>query len=186
MSSVPELIKEYESALELPWQAGISGAERVWMLVYPPHDERRIRARLDQFRDHTRAAHRDWRAVDLTDAVGRWVGHSPDAEAFFHDPTDLTDAVLEDAEASVAEAIRSSLTDPGLDDDGVVALVGVGSLYPYLRASRVIQSVEDDIRGRMLVLFPGHVDRVHGNYRLLDARDGFSYRARLIAEKELP
>jgi hypothetical protein len=35
--------------------------------------------------------------------------------------------------------------------------------------------VESDIRGRLVVFFPGHLER--SNYRLLDARDGWNYMA---------
>lgn len=35
--------------------------------------------------------------------------------------------------------------------------------------------VEPHIRGRLLVFFPGVYE--HENYRLLDARDGWNYRA---------
>lgn len=184
MSTVSDLIDQYAEELKLPWQRSLSGAERVWMLVYPPRDERRIRARLDQLRDQTLATKRRWRSVDVTDELGRWAARHPYAEAFFADPTDLTESLLEDFEGSVATTIAAALDDPAADHNAVVALVGLGSLYPYLRASRVIAAVESQIRGRFLVLFPGHVDRSTGNYRLLDARDGFNYRAHLIAEKD--
>ena len=185
MSTVSDLVDQYAEELKLPWQRSLSGAERVWMLVYPPRDERRIRARLDQLRDHTLAARHGWHLVDITDEFGRWIARHPYAEAFFVDPSDLTESLLEDFETALADTIIATLDDPAADVNTVVALLGLGSLYPYLRASRVIASVESHIRGRMLVLFPGQVDRTSGNYRLLDARDGFNYRAQLIAEKDV-
>lgn len=184
MSTVSELIARYAEELRLPWQRSLSGAERVWMLVYPPGDERRIRARLGQLKDHTLAAEHGWCSVDITDELGCWIAHHPYAEAFFADPTDLTDSLLEDFEASVAATIVATVDKPSADGDSVVALIGLGSLFPYLRASRAIAGIESRIRGRLLVLFPGHADRATGNYRLLDARDGFNYRAHLIAEKD--
>lgn len=186
MSTVTELVEQYAEELTLPWSRSLSGAERVWMLVYPPGDERRIRARLGQLRDHTRAAHFGWRTVDVTDVPGRWLAQHPYAGALFADPTDLTASLAEDLEIEVASTITASLDDPAVDDDTVVALIGVASLYPFVRVSRVVAAAEDHIRGRLLVLFPGHVDRATGNYRLLDARDGFNYRAHLIAEKDSP
>ena len=186
MSTVSDLTEQYAEELKLPWQRSLSGAERVWMLVYPPTDERRIRARLDQLRSHTLASGRGWTSVDITDELGRWVARHPYAEAFFHDPTDITESLLEDFETVLAASIIAALDDPAADENAIVALIGLGSLYPYVRASRVIATVESQIRGRLLVLFPGHVNRTTGNYRLLDARDGFNYRAQLIAEKDLP
>jgi hypothetical protein len=42
--------------------------------------------------------------------------------------------------------------------------------------------VEGNIRGRLLIFFPGPFDR--GNYRLLDARDGWNYHAVPITASE--
>ena len=64
--------------------------------------------------------------------------------------------------------------------NAVVALVGIGSIYPFLRASSVIKSVDSAVTGRLLVLFPGLHDPETHSFRLLDARDGFNYRARVI------
>jgi hypothetical protein len=42
------------------------------------------------------------------------------------------------------------------------------------------------VTGRLLVLFPGTHDPDNHSFRLLDARDGFDYRARVIdAQKEI-
>ena len=43
--------------------------------------------------------------------------------------------------------------------NAVVALVGIGSIYPFLRASSVIKSVDSAVTGRLLVLFPGLHDQ---------------------------
>ena len=48
-------------------------------------------------------------------------------------------------------------------------------LFGLLRASHLLKLVERDIRGRLVVFFPGHKD--NNNYRLLDARDGWNYLA---------
>jgi hypothetical protein len=57
----------------------------------------------------------------------------------------------------------------------VVALTGAASLYGFIRVSDLIRFVESDIRGRLVVFFPGTKDG--HNYRLLDARDGWNYLA---------
>ena len=70
--------------------------------------------------------------------------------------------------------------------NAVVALVGIGSVFPFLRASSVIKSVDSAVTGRLLVLFPGLHDPENHSFRLLDARDGFNYRARVIdSQKDL-
>jgi len=57
----------------------------------------------------------------------------------------------------------------------VVAILGAGSLFGLARISQVLRMIEGDIKGRVIVFFPGHFER--NNYRLLDARDGWNYLA---------
>ncbi|NMM86166.1 hypothetical protein B2J88_17620 [Rhodococcus sp. SRB_17] len=44
MSRISDLVDAYSGELSLPWRSGLSGGERVWMLVYPPDLERTVRA----------------------------------------------------------------------------------------------------------------------------------------------
>jgi hypothetical protein len=44
-----------------------------------------------------------------------------------------------------------------------------------IRVSDVLQRISGRVEGRLLVFFPGSLER--GNYRLLDARDGWNYLA---------
>ena len=57
----------------------------------------------------------------------------------------------------------------------MVATYGVASLYGFTKVSLVLKEVEKDIRGRLVLFFPGEFD--NNNYRLLDARDGWNYLA---------
>ena len=50
-----------------------------------------------------------------------------------------------------------------------------GALFGFARLSHILKMVESDIKGRLVVFFPGHLER--SNYRLLDARDGWNYMA---------
>ena len=51
-----------------------------------------------------------------------------------------------------------------------------------MRVSSLIERVEDNVPGRLLVLFPGEYA---GNvYRFMDARDGFNYMAVPITSTE--
>ena len=54
-------------------------------------------------------------------------------------------------------------------------MFGVGAIFGFARISQILKIVEGDIRGRLLVFFPGHYEQ--NNYRLLDARDGWNYLA---------
>ena len=74
-----------------------------------------------------------------------------------------------------AEHLRAALRDPKADENSVVGCHGVASLYGFTQMSLVLREVEPDIRGRLVVFFPGEFD--NNNYRLLDARDGWNYHA---------
>ena len=63
---------------------------------------------------------------------------------------------------AVADRLRTQIEAAG--DNSVVALLGVASLYGFLRVSEVIRSVEQAIRGRLVVFFPG--TKNESNYRL--------------------
>ncbi|MFK4850183.1 BREX protein BrxB domain-containing protein [Microbacterium sp. ZW T6_19] len=178
MSRISELVDAYAAELALPWRDGLSGGERVWMLVYPPEQERAMRANLARLEFVTGQSGRGWRSIDITDEFGRWLARHRHAEAFFEEPSDLTLSILDQFEAELVSGIRGHLAAASGND--VVSLVGIGSIFPFLRASSVIKAIDDAVQGRLLVLFPGLHDADTHSFRLLDARDGFNYRARVI------
>ena len=87
----------------------------------------------------------------------------------------LGTAPLGDFKKTVASQITEALDNANPAENTVVALSGIGSLFGFLRVSEILPMVEPHIRGRLLVFFPGVYE--HENYRLLDARDGWNYRA---------
>lgn len=178
MSRVSRLVEAYGVELSLSWRSGLSGAERVWMLVYPPEIERQVRAKLPELEQQTVSAGRGWLEIDLSDELGRWVAEHEYAEAFYEDPSDFSSSVVDLFFADLVGMLRERLE--GADENTVVALVGVASLFPFVRASALIQALDDAVRGRLLVLFPGRHDPDTHSFRLLDARDGFNYRSRVI------
>ena len=101
-------------------------------------------------------------------------------EAYFEDPELLQMSLEGDFRQWAANRLRSALEEA--DENTVVALLGVASLYGFLRVSELIQAVEPSIKGRLLVFFPG--TKNENNYRLLDARDGWSYLAQPITLHE--
>lgn len=178
MSRVSDLVDAYAAELSLPWRSGLSGGERVWMLVYPPDMERTVRAAIPRLELVTGQGGHGWTLIDITDELGHWLASHRHAEAFFEEPSDLTLAIIDQFETELVTKIREQLSEA--PKDNVVALVGIGSIFPFLRASSVIKAVDDEVRGRLLVLFPGlHHPETH-SFRLLDARDGFNYRSRVI------
>ncbi|MGC8635292.1 MAG: BREX protein BrxB domain-containing protein [Candidatus Limnocylindrales bacterium] len=174
MERVEALITEYRRQLSLPWRADLSGPERVWMAVYPPDLERRVRARLADFEFATRESGHGWRVHDITTAFSRWLAEQEYRDAYYRDPDALAPALPRFLAGLEAE-LRATLEGADAGQSAVVALVGVGALFPMVRVSDLLQHVADRIQGRLLVLFPGSLER--GNYRLLDARDGWNYLA---------
>jgi hypothetical protein len=61
-------------------------------------------------------------------------------------------------------------------------VTGAGSLYGFTHVSSVVSKIEDSIRGRLLLFFPGEYER--NLYRFMDARDGFNYMAVPITSNE--
>lgn len=174
MSEVQNLINNYRQFVAMPWQQNIAGAQKVWFAIYDPTQERRIRLRLDEFQIATKAAGHNWYLVDLSDSFARWMAGHRYREAYFESPGDLKLALGNYTEAVVRE-VREALSAPGIDENTVVAVVGVATLFGLTRTSTVIERVAPAIQGRLLVFFPGHHEG--GNYRLLDARDGWNYLA---------
>jgi len=74
-----------------------------------------------------------------------------------------------------ADLLRQALTAESADEDTVVAVQGIACLFGFTRVSLMLKEVVKDIRGRLVVFFPGEYE--DNNYRLLDARDGWNYLA---------
>jgi hypothetical protein len=175
MARVEDLARLYERHIKLPWQRTVSGAQRVVMLVYDKEIERSVRARLSLFEIATAEAGKAWVLVDITDAFAGWLGSDEYRDAYFEAPEDLQLKLDGEFRDHVAGLIRQALTRPDVDENTVVAVLGAGSLFGFVRLSRVLTAVEPDIRGRLLVFFPGQYEDT--NYRLMDARDGWNYLA---------
>jgi hypothetical protein len=148
------------------------------MLVYPPDMERTMRAALPRLEMVTVQEGHGWSLLDITNELGLWLASHRHSEAFFEEPQDFTPAIIDKFEAELVAMIRDRLA--AAPESDVVALIGIGSVFPFLRASSVIKAIDDAVRGRLLVLFPGLHDPETHSFRLLDARDGFNYRARVI------
>jgi hypothetical protein len=145
MSRTDDLIAAYRRHISLPWPRSAPGAARVIMVVYPPADERIIRLRVQELRLATEQSGHSWDLIDLTDTFAEWIGRHPH--------------------------LRAHADDPG----SVITLAGCGGLYGFAHVSRLLHRIDNEIPGRVVVLFPGEKD--DSNYRLLGARDGWNYMA---------
>lgn len=174
MSEVDELIKAYDRYVSLPWKKDLSGAEKVWFLVYDPMNERRIRFRIQDFETATKKAGHHWLALDITDDFAHWMANHRYREAYFESPDDMEPA-LEEFTETLTQKILGVLQTPEVDESTVVVITGLASLFGLTRASAVLEKITSSIRGRLLVFFPGSHEGT--SYRLLDARIDWNYLA---------
>ena len=181
MSEIEGLLKAYERFVRLPWDPGLAGPQKVWFAIYDPVQERRLRLRLSDFEVATKRANHQWHLVDLTETFATWMANHEYREAYFEQPADM-DLALEEYVDFVVSQLKLTFTSPELSNDSLVALLGVSSLFGLARVSTVVEKIVPDIRGRLLVFFPGQVEG--NNYRLLDARDGWNYLAVPITSSE--
>jgi hypothetical protein len=180
MSAVDRLLSNYSRQVCLPWSANISGKQRVWFAVYPPAEERRVRARLPQFEASTLAANHGWSAVDLTRVLPEFLAIHKYRESIFQNPQHLRAGI--EIETRAAALVNTACSREEADSRSVVAITGLASMFDFMRVSSLIERVENNVSGRLLVFFPGEYA---GNvYRFMDARDGFNYMAVPITSTE--
>ena len=175
MGRIEELATRYGGHIGAPWQRNLAGDQKAIFVVYPKTDERKLRARLELFEMATTRSNHRWRLVDLTDAFARWMADTDYRDVYFEEPETLTMKLRSDFVQYAANRLREALTADDADEDTVVAVQGVACLFGFTRVSLVLREVVQDIRGRLVVFFPGEYE--NSNYRLLDARDGWNYLA---------
>ena len=120
-----------------------------------------------------------WAVIDVTDELGTWIASHKYAEAFFEEPSDFTSAIIDKFETELDRRRFASSSRRRLM---TLWWRWSGSPRSSRSCERRVSSpeIDDDANGRLLVLFPGLHDPETHSFRLLDARDGFNYRARVI------
>lgn len=175
MGRIEELAGRYRAHIGAPWQRNLAGDQKAIFIVYPKTDERKLRARIELFEMATTSTGHRWRLVDLSDSFARWMARTEYRDVYFEEPESLSMKLRSDFVRYAAEQVRDALTAEGIDDESVVAVQGVACLFGLTRVSLVLKETVKDIRGRLVVFFPGEYE--DNNYRLLDARDGWNYLA---------
>jgi hypothetical protein len=175
MAHIEELVASYKAHISAPWQRNLAGAQKAIFVVYPKTDERRLRARLELFELATKESGHGWLPFDFTSVFAHWMAATDYREEYFQNPSDLAMKLETDFLHHAAGQLREALTNAKADENTVVAACGVASLYGFARVSVLLKEVENDVRGRLVLFFPGEYE--NQNYRLLDARDGWNYLA---------
>lgn len=176
MGKIEELAAVYEEHIGAPWQRTLAGAQRVTIVVYDKELERTLRARVDEFEQATVRAGHGWKIVDSTAWFSTWMSQDEYRDAYFDDPGLIGMKLEGEFRQDVFQKLMAELESG--DENTVVALLGVASLYGFVRVSELVHAVEQSIPGRLVVFFPG--SKNESNYRLLDARDGWNYLAQSV------
>ena len=179
VSRIDQIAEQYERHISAPWQRNLPGAQRVVFVVYPKEDERKLAAKLKDFENRTVAAGHPWLGVDFTNAFPQWMADESYPEEYFAAPELLDDKLKADSRygftAFCVERLRSVLISEPATDESVIAVHGVSALFGFATLHAILEKVQPDIRGRIVVFFPGSYEQ--NVYRLLDARDGWNYLA---------
>lgn len=175
MARIEDLAEQYERHIGTPWLRGLAGAQKVVFVVYDKVDERKLRAKKQLFELATKRAEHQWHEFDFTAVFPEWMAGDEYREAYFESPEDLDMKLQTEFVDFVADRLREALTADGVDEDAAVGVFGAASIYGLTRVSLILRKIEADIRGRLVLFFPGDYDQ--NNYRLLDARDGWNYLA---------
>ena len=182
MSYIDELLTAYRKFVALPWEQNLASAQRVWMAVYPPEHERRLRLHVPEFEVATKEAYHSWALIDITDAFERWMAGHEYREEYFESP-DLLWPALPAFFEHLVDKMCGDLANCR-DPSGVVGVLGAGTLFGLgdsVKVSALLDALNESVAGRLLIFFPG--EHQGNSYRLLDARDGWNYLATPIIPK---
>lgn len=180
MSRINQLVQSYRRHAAIPLKQGLTVAERIWFLVYPPEEERRLRSRIAEFEIATKDSDLLWQEIDLTGTFARWLDtfEDPDErDAVIADPSiveDYADPGFRDFLAQTIQDISKNTPEPEVNRT-VFALTGLMELYDFIHVSQVMESLGKEVRGVLLLFFPG--EREENTYRFLGARTGWDYLA---------
>lgn len=176
MSYVDDLLEAYRKFVSLPWQENLAPPQRVWMAVYPPEYERRVRLHIKGFEEATKKSGHGWSLIDITTSFERWLADHEYRDSYFDSPELLEPALPSFFDHLIADVRAQLEAEP--ESSVVVGLVGAGALFGLgdtVKVSALLNAINDVIVGRLLVFFPG--EHEGNSYRLLDARDGWNYLA---------
>lgn len=177
-SKADQLLAAYELVVNEPWSTSLSGQERVWFLVYDPAEQRKIDLRIGDFETATIKAGKRWVNISLKRCFPIWMANHEYKEEYFADPETLVDQLEAEFKQFAIEFLVNAIKEQLTDENTLIAISDISSLFGFSRMSDIINGCFNVFKGRMLIFFPG--EHAKNQYRLLDARDGWSYLARPI------
>jgi hypothetical protein len=175
MSRLKRLTQKYAEHIAVPWRKDTAAAQRVIFCIYDPYLELRLRASIGEFEIATRQSGHKWVSYDLTDSFAKWLSQQRYANNYFQKPH-LLPTLLPKYLDYIVDQFTDFINAHEADENTVVAVCGIGSLFGLLKAKEVVDSLAPLVSGRLVVFFPGTYDE-NNNYRLLDGYDGWNYLA---------
>jgi hypothetical protein len=172
------LIEAYEKVVKEPWSTALSGQERIWFLVYDPAEQRKVDLRLGDFETIAVRSGKKWKSISLKQCFPSWMANHEYKEDYFANPEYIVDQLEAEFIPFAISFLKGELNKIEQDQDTLIAVRDVSSLFGFGRLSEILKSCDKDFKGRLLIFFPGEFE--HNHYRLLDARDGWDYLARPI------
>jgi hypothetical protein len=142
--------------------------------VYDERDELRMRHSRGAFKLETDRAGHDWFEHDLTHSFAAWLSSNTYAKKYFQSPQFLS-STFDSFLGYLKKDFDSFCSKHPLNENGVVALYGVGSLYGVVKVKEVVEQIAASVPGKLVVFFPGVYE--NNNYRLLNGYDGWNYHA---------
>lgn len=177
-SKIDQLLSAFELVVNEPWSNALSGLERIWFLVYDPAEQRKIDLRLEDFETATMKARKRWVLISLKNCFPSWMANHDYKEEYFNDPESLVDQLEVEFKRYAIQFLTSEIENHNVDDNTLIVIKDISSLFGFNRISDILNGCASAFKGRVLIFFPGEFEKNH--YRLLDARDGWSYLARPI------
>jgi hypothetical protein len=174
VSKIDRLLKAFVTHISVPWRDLIAPAQRVIFCVYDETEELRLKAKFGEFEIETKKLDYGWIQVDLTDSFATWMDTQKYATKYFENP-ELLGTILPKFVSHIEVVFADELSRRGANDNTVVALTGVGSLFGFVKVKDVVDRLAPKVTGRLVVFFPGSYE--NNNYRLLDGYDGWNYHA---------
>lgn len=179
MSRIDQLLTAYRRHVGLPMRPNLPLSQRIWFLVYPPEEERRLVNRVAEFEIATCEAGLGWKRVDLGTTYADWVDtfEADERDTCLAQPDVLENYADPGFRDFVCQAIRKAMAQIPKGDAArtVLAVTGLMDLYDFTHVSAVVDQLDRGFEGVVLVFFPG--ERDGNSYRFLDARAGWNYLA---------
>ena len=175
MGKIDQLAQSYKRHIEVPWRTDAAPPQRVIFCIYHETEELRLRTKIDEFEQCTRQSNHEWVLFDITDTFAEWLSTQRYAKKYFEKPNLLSSIIQTSFLTFLQERFKRFIAEQKIDNNTVVAVLGVGSLFGLLKVKEVVEKYAPRVSGRLLVFFPGSYE--DNNYRLLDAYDGWNYLA---------